>query len=94
MKRITTFSLCLLALALLVPVQAQELDDLSWGSVDNGGEFSGGSIYTLQGAIGQPDAGRMTGSTYTLNGGFWPGLVGLGDVPVVKYTIYLPLILR
>ena len=50
--------------------------------------------YTLYGTIGQPDAGRMSGSTYTLNGGFWPGRVMIVDGKVFECTTYLPLIVR
>jgi hypothetical protein len=32
---------------------------------------SAGAGYSLSGAIGQPDAGRMAGDTYTIEGGFW-----------------------
>src|SRR6476620_11589492 len=46
--------------------------DLSWSTVDGGGTTSSTSgTYQLGGTIGQPDAGRATGGTYTLDGGFW-----------------------
>ena len=65
--------------------------DLSWSTVDGGGEtFSSGGVYTLGGTAGQPDAGLLTGGSYTLGGGFWGG----GAVTLPKYTVYLPLILR
>src|SRR6476660_9303310 len=55
--------------------------DLSWSSVDGGGgTSSSGGIYALGGTIGQPDAGQLSGGTYSLTGGFWgvadPALVG------------------
>jgi hypothetical protein len=55
--------------------------DLSWNSVDGGGDtFSTGGTYTLGGTIGQPDAGQLSGGVYGLTGGFWgvaaPVLVG------------------
>jgi len=46
--------------------------DLSWWSVDGGGESTGGS-YALRGSVGQPDAGSLAGGSYTLEGGFWGG---------------------
>jgi len=65
--------------------------DLSWSSVDGGGYiFSGGGAYTLGGTIGQPDAGLLTGGSYTLGGGFWGGGAAAGG----GYEIYLPLVLR
>jgi hypothetical protein len=50
---------------------------IDWFTVDGGGGMNGsGGIYTLSGTIGQPDAGsRLSGGSYSLQGGFWPGLV-------------------
>ncbi|MDM8566803.1 Calx-beta domain-containing protein [Candidatus Halobeggiatoa sp. HSG11] len=45
--------------------------DLSWNTVDGGGERSTGGTYTLEGTVGQHDAGAVNGGTYDLNGGFW-----------------------
>ena len=60
--------------------------DLSWYTSDSGGTtFSAGSNYALGGTIGQPDAGLMSGSAYTLVGGFWVGAAA-------NYNAYLPLI--
>ena len=63
--------------------------DLSWWTVDGGGDtFSTGSGYSLGGTGGQPDAGpAMSGTGYLLTGGFWPA----GAAP---YRVYLPLVLR
>jgi hypothetical protein len=65
--------------------------DLSWWTVDGGGESSGGS-YTLGGTAGQPDAGELAGGSYILGGGIWGG--GELTVPPETRRIYLPLILR
>jgi len=51
--------------------------DLSWHTVDGGGgiNIAGGS-FSLSGTIGQSDAQTppvMTGGTFELVGGFWPG---------------------
>jgi len=54
--------------------------DLSWWTVDGGGGTSRGNGYTLNGTLGQPDAGTLTsGGGYTLAGGFWHG----GEVPLL-----------
>ena len=46
--------------------------DLSWQTVDAGGATdSAGGDLELSGAIGQPDAGAMSGGDFTLTGGFW-----------------------
>ena len=83
---------CLLLLA-AVPVLAQSGGgyDLSWSTVDDGGHTpSAGGIYSLAGTAGQPDAGMMTGGTYTLGGGFWGG----GTVAELGNGIYLPQVMR
>jgi hypothetical protein len=51
--------------------------DLSWYTVDGGGDmFSTGGSFALSGTIGQPDAGVvMTGGSYELSGGFWAASV-------------------
>ena len=57
--------------------------DLSWHTVDGGGGGSStGSGFELAGTIGQHDAGpAMTGGTFTLLGGFWPGAGSAPGVP-------------
>ncbi|MCI0746543.1 MAG: hypothetical protein L0Y58_14170 [Verrucomicrobia subdivision 3 bacterium] len=47
---------------------------IDWFTIDGGGGSSGGGAYTLTGTIGQPDAGTMTGGSFVLEGGFWPGV--------------------
>lgn len=44
---------------------------IDWYTIDAGGGTSTGGVYSVTGTIGQPDAGRMTGGNYTLEGGFW-----------------------
>jgi len=93
-------AVCLLLLAApAVLAQSGGGYDLSWSTVDGGGEtFPGqsartgstGGSYTLGGTAGQPDAGLLTGGGYTLGGGFWGG----GAVTLPNYIVYLPLILR
>jgi hypothetical protein len=83
----------LLALALLLglPLLAQSGGqyDLTWNTVDGGGAMaSSGEGLILSGTIGQPDAGLLAGSTYTLGGGFWGG----GELTVGQHKAYLPLV--
>lgn len=48
---------------------------LSGTTIDNGGAtFSTGSTSSLGGTTGQPDAGLLSGSNYTLRGGVWSEL--------------------
>ncbi len=61
--------------------------DLTWNTMDGGGAtFSTGGTYSLGGTIGQFDARKIIGGTYTLNGGFWVDFLG--------NRIMLPLILK
>lgn len=46
---------------------------------------STGGAYDLGGTIGQPDAGRLTGGTYTLDGGFW-GIAATAGGPTPTRT--------
>jgi hypothetical protein len=61
-------------------------EEISWWTVDGGGETSTGGGYALSGTIGQPDAGEISGGDYTLSGGFW--------VRMAMRYIFLPLVLR
>jgi hypothetical protein len=84
----------LFLLALLVgseALQAQGGYDLSWWTVDGGGTTSASDgSYTLGGTAGQPDAGELSGGSYTVGGGFWGG----GAVVEVGPEVYLPVIMR
>ena len=53
---------------------------IDWSTIDGGGGTSTGGVYTVSGTIGQPDAGAMSGGTYTLQGGFW-GLIAAIQTP-------------
>jgi len=100
MRRTTWFVIGLVLLVLIglavrgLPVAAQQPEQtytLDWWTVDGGGAtFSTGGGYSLGSTTGQPDAGVLTGSGYTLGGGFWKG----GVLSGVQHHIYLPLMLR
>ncbi len=66
----TTF---LLPIALIFVSAASADYSIDWHTIDGGGGTSGGGIYQLTGAIGQPDAGYHYGDNYELLGGFWVG---------------------
>ena len=64
--------------------------DLSWWTVDGGGDIAEAgspSPYALDATIGQPDARVWRGGGYTLAGGFW----GSG---AAQHSIFMPLVLR
>jgi hypothetical protein len=73
------------------PSSPQSGYSIDWYTIDGGGATPAGSTggsYSLGGAIGQPDAGVLSGGSYTLNGGFWDGASS------AHYSIYLPLVRR
>lgn len=55
--------------------------DLSWHTIDCGGGTSTSGFFTLNGTSGQPDAGRLTGATFTLVGGYWGAAGGAPSCP-------------
>src|SRR5213592_797678 len=67
--------LSILAGALLLSVLANAQYAIDWFTIDGGGGSSSSGSLTLSGTIGQPDAGTLSGGNYTLQGGFWPGIV-------------------
>lgn len=70
------------------PAQSAGGYDLTWNSVDGGGDmFSTGGSYSLGATIGQADAGTFSGANYMLIGGFW----GNGNL---LQQLHLPLISR
>jgi len=44
---------------------------IDWFTIDGGGGISTGGVYAVSGSIGQPDAGRMSGGNFAMDGGFW-----------------------
>jgi hypothetical protein len=76
---ITSVTLLVLSLA-----AAQAQYSLDWSTIDGGGGTSTGGVYSVNGTIGQPDAGVMSGGNYTLQGGFW-GVVSAVQAPGAPY---------
>jgi hypothetical protein len=75
---------CLLAVAIPVLAQSTANYDLSWHVVAGGGGRLESAGYTLLGTAGQPVVDSLTGSSYSLTGGFWSREI---------YQVYLPLVL-
>lgn len=85
MRTCGIFPLCLLLwLASCLPTCAQYAID--WHTIDGGGGTSTGGIYAVSGTIGQPDAGRMSGGEFTVEGGFWGvvAAVETGGAPLLS----------
>jgi hypothetical protein len=79
-----------LSLASVVLAQTGGGYDLTWWTVDGGGDTAHGGGYTLAGTAGQADASlSLSGGGYTLTGGFWTA----GSADANQY-IYLPLVLK
>jgi len=57
-----------LAAALGTRAQSFSIDRFA---IAGGGGTSTGGLFAVSGAIGQPDAGAMSGGNYSLAGGFW-----------------------
>jgi hypothetical protein len=90
MRRLMLVVLIGLSLVVVSTVLAQSGSgyDLTWNTVDDGGDTSTGSGYTLVGTIGQSDAGAaMNGNGFTLNGGFGVGAAS-------QYKVYLPVVIK
>jgi hypothetical protein len=81
--------LLLLTVAALRAQGGARYELISW-TVDGGGGTSDREDYVLGGTIGQPDAGRSSGGSYVLQGGF----PHAGSPHVGPYWAYLPLALR
>jgi hypothetical protein len=57
---------------LICPCAHAQTYSIDWYKVAGGGGTSTGSVYSVSGTIGQPDAGlTMSGGNYSLTGGFW-----------------------
>ena len=97
-KRWKLLLVILLGLALLLsgaPALAEGTLDgfaINWWTVEGGGGSSAGGIYSLDGTLGQPDAGALAGGAYALAGGFWEAATD--QQPAWGGHIYLPLSLR
>lgn len=68
--------------------------DLTWFTVDGGGDKTSGGNYSLTGTVGQPDVNQyvLAGGNYVLSGGFWghvsPGQGGGGN------DVFLPIVIK
>jgi hypothetical protein len=93
-KFIYSLLLCLLvglALVLLASPAKANLQALSlpWWTADSGGRSTANN-YILYSAIGQPDAGGMSGGTFVLTGGFLAAPTG----PPAAFKLFLPAIFK
>ena len=68
--------LLLLCSLLLPAVGFTQQYSIGWYKIAGGGGASSGGVYSVNGTIGQPDAGSMSGEGYSLEGGFWSVVPG------------------
>ena len=85
---LVALSLALTLLVFTAVALAQSGYELAWFKVAGGGGQTSGGSYTLEGSLGQAEAGGLSGGGYTLSGGFLVEGVS-GEV-----QLYLPLISR
>ena len=79
------------------------LRDLSWHVLAGGGGRSTSTSFVLSATIGQASVGQLSGGSFVLRGGFWPGVEGgaVGPTPSPTQPVtpgafrtYLPILLR
>jgi hypothetical protein len=89
MKRLSNAKLVLIFAvgALATTTVRGQVYSASWSTIDGGGGMSTGGSYALQGTIGQPDAGVMSGGAFTISGGFWAGIVIAESFPALSIRI-------
>jgi len=66
---------------------------IDWHKIAGGGGTSTGSVYSVSGTIGQPDAGGpMTNGQHSVTGGFWalPQAVQVAGAPMLLITSATP----
>ncbi|MBN1920177.1 MAG: hypothetical protein JW892_02945 [Anaerolineae bacterium] len=74
----------------LAPAQVGAGYELTWWTVDGGGNQLAGGGFVLLGTAGQPEAGNvLAGGAFTLSSGFWAG-----GASAVQHAVFLPLIVR
>ena len=77
---------CVVAVMVLVASVAAEDYEITWHTIDGGGQTSSGGGYSLTGTIGQADTGVASAGDYVLSSGFWPGnfgcIVNLTDLTI------------
>ena len=78
-------ALCLFLLPSAFCLRAWGQYSIDWSTVDGGGGTSTGGEYSVSGTLGQPESGGMSGGGFTLEGGFWPGVIvpSTGEAPTL-----------
>ena len=86
-------TLILAGAGILATAASAQNYSIDWFTIDGGGGTSTGGVYTVNGTIGQPDAGGpVTGGGYSLTGGFWSllAVVPIAGAPTLTITLIGP----
>jgi hypothetical protein len=86
-------TLSFLMLTLLSVGTASAQYAITWSTIDGGGGTSTGGVYSVNGTIGQPDAGGpMTNGQFSVTGGFWalPTAIQVGGAPTLTIVAGSP----
>ncbi len=67
---------------------------LAWWTIGGGGNHSSGGPYAVNGTIGQPDAGTLSGGQYSVVGGYWAAALSASNTSPGSYRVFLPLLAR
>ena len=70
----------------VTPVTPLRMD---WFTLDGGGGTSSNSTLAVRGTIGQPDAGQLSDSRFTIKGGFWGVItaIQMPGAPLLTITL-------
>lgn len=88
---IVSILLILLVGASLASAQTMDGYTITWWTTSGGGGTSEAAGYSLNGIIGQPAVGEMSGGGYTVTSGYLSGVV---TQPAQPYQAYLPMVKR
>jgi hypothetical protein len=79
---------CCLLFLLTVHAHAQNYS-IKWFTIDGGGGgVSTGGPFSVTGTIGQPNAGKMSGGNFSVEGGFWSVIAAVQEpgAPLLSIT--------
>ena len=83
--KLATGKAIFMVVILLLLVAIVSAYEITWWTIDGGGGEVTGGTYVLNGTVGQPDAGKSSGSHFTLYGGFW----AIEPIPTFSNVWYL-----
>lgn len=76
----------------VVDAQSNDSYNLSWRTIGSSSTISGGGgNYALASTVGQPAVGKVSSTSYRLEAGFCPGVIGQ---PAKTTTIFLPIMMK